>query len=333
MTSEEIWFYESGGEQRGPVSATALLELRRGGSIGADNLVWREGLAGWIPFAESELASITAASPAPPSANGPLPPPVPRGIGVFTPRPVPLRPDFSVSIQGCYGRAWTLLASRFWPFVGCFTLVMLILSVASQLVLPALFLVFPLYGGFSWYTLRLLRGKEANVDMIFEGFRRQFGPLAIANLIVSGIALGLSLAFAAIIVAILVGVSAATGPMGGALQDEPAFAVALFGGATLGTLVLVLPLMMLQAVGGFATLLILDGALEAGPALGLAWQATKRHLGKIVLFMFLNGLLTAVGMIACYVGVLVTGAWAAIAVVCLYEDAFGEGPSAQGSPR
>jgi hypothetical protein len=46
------------------------------------------------------------------------------------------------------------------------------------------------------------------------------------------------------------------------------------------------------------------------------------------LFMLVNTLLAMAGMIALYVGMFITGAWCSLALVYLYEDAFGdEGPA------
>jgi hypothetical protein len=55
------WFYESGGSQQGPVTEAELDRLLAEGKITQDTLVWREGMAGWMPH--------RAARPAP--AAGP----------------------------------------------------------------------------------------------------------------------------------------------------------------------------------------------------------------------------------------------------------------------
>lgn len=63
------WFYELGGERKGPVGVQDLASLVRAGTISDSNLVWREGLAGWQPLSAMR-GEILAAAPAPP-------PPVP----------------------------------------------------------------------------------------------------------------------------------------------------------------------------------------------------------------------------------------------------------------
>ena len=216
--------------------------------------------------------------------------------------------------------------------VGCFTLTSLILSVASQFLLPIFFLMYPLIGGLYWYILLYLRGKETNIDMLFEGFRRQFGPLAVLNLIIVGIGTAAFLLTAAVII------GAAFLIASGATDIEehfenPLFMVGAIGGSTFLFFLLLIPLFILGQAGNFATLLILDCGLKAGEALSLGWTAAKSHMLKIVVFVFLNFALSFAGMIALYFGMFITGAWATIALVILYEDAFGEESGVQPSTR
>ena len=46
------WHYLEGAEQRGPVTDAGLEALVRGGIVGPDTLVWREGMAEWLPYAQ-----------------------------------------------------------------------------------------------------------------------------------------------------------------------------------------------------------------------------------------------------------------------------------------
>ncbi|MCB1204814.1 MAG: DUF4339 domain-containing protein [Verrucomicrobiae bacterium] len=333
MSAELLWFYESQGDRQGPVPQADLIALRQRGEISSDTLVWSDGFAEWVPYAQAGLPSPSAQ----PAASGPPPvpalvpagpPPVPAAAA-YVPRVARLRAGFQPSIRSSYGRAWELLKTRFWPFVGCFALMSVILGFASQFYIPVFFLMFPLMGGFYWYALRHLRGHEVTLDALFEGFRRQFGPLAIANLIVSGISLGLFVVVGILITLVVVGLGA-----GGVNLDpdgSPAMPILIGVGLLLLFVVLTLPLLVVGVVGNLATMLILDCEIKAGEALSLCWTAIKPHLWKIVIFMFLNGFLSFAGILALYFGVFITGTWASIALVYLYEDAFGEDPAA-GTP-
>src|SRR4051794_26489609 len=62
------WFYESNGEQKGPVTDTELDQLIAQGTVLPTTLVWREGLASWTPLAQARPS---------------VPPPVP-GAGTLS---------------------------------------------------------------------------------------------------------------------------------------------------------------------------------------------------------------------------------------------------------
>lgn len=332
MNRETFWFYEWKGDRRGPVSEIEVLGLYQTGELSAASLVWREGMDEWVPFSSSDLASKTNSPFSPPAIPAGGPPPVPKSIVSFVPREARLRPGFRPRIRYCIGRGWGMLAANFWPMVGCFALTSLILSVASQFYVPIFFLMYPLMGGLYWYMLLRIRGKEANIDMLFEGFRRQFGPLAIMNLIVAGIG---TVLFALIIVAVAVIIALLTA--GGAQLEEkleePLAIAALIGGSTVFLLLISVPLMVLGQVANFASLLILDCSLTAKESLSLAWRATRAFLFKFFLFMMLNTFLSMIGIFALYFGMFITGAWATLALVYLYEDAFGdEAPEDGASP-
>jgi len=44
----EEWYYTSNGERVGPVRADKLKALASSGSLGPDDLVWKQGMNGWI---------------------------------------------------------------------------------------------------------------------------------------------------------------------------------------------------------------------------------------------------------------------------------------------
>ncbi|HRQ87982.1 MAG TPA: DUF4339 domain-containing protein, partial [Bacteroidia bacterium] len=178
MSSEATWYYECNGERKGPVATETIVDLHSKGELGADTLVWREGMPDWAALNTTELASAVGAVRRPPALGAAAPPPVPNAVVPFVPRTARLRDDFRPAIRSSYGRAWELLKTRFWPLVGCFTLSMLIMSVASQFYIPAFFLMFPIVGGLYWYILKCIRGEAVTMESLFEGFRRQFGALA-----------------------------------------------------------------------------------------------------------------------------------------------------------
>jgi uncharacterized RDD family membrane protein YckC len=60
------WYYVKQGEQAGPVDDAQLEQLRAGGTIQDDTLIWREGMANWQPY--SQVKSASSAPSAPPLA-------------------------------------------------------------------------------------------------------------------------------------------------------------------------------------------------------------------------------------------------------------------------
>jgi uncharacterized RDD family membrane protein YckC len=56
------WYYVEAGQQAGPVEEPQLEELYRNGRIQPDTLVWREGMANWLPYREAKPASTSSPS-------------------------------------------------------------------------------------------------------------------------------------------------------------------------------------------------------------------------------------------------------------------------------
>lgn len=69
------WYLAQNGAPDGPHAAATLVERVQAGRLAADSLVWREGLAGWVPLQQvwAELGGVQPAAPQPPV------PPVPAG--------------------------------------------------------------------------------------------------------------------------------------------------------------------------------------------------------------------------------------------------------------
>ncbi len=56
------WYYVDQGKQAGPVNDAQFAELARTGKILPDTLVWREGMAAWVPHREVQPPSPSAGS-------------------------------------------------------------------------------------------------------------------------------------------------------------------------------------------------------------------------------------------------------------------------------
>src|ERR1700681_3160483 len=71
--SNRSWFFASGGQQQGPYPEAQFRELIGSGTVGADTLVWSEGMAGWQKAGDIPgLLSGAGAPPAVARPGGPL---------------------------------------------------------------------------------------------------------------------------------------------------------------------------------------------------------------------------------------------------------------------
>lgn len=67
------WFFASQGQQQGPYPEAQFREFIAGGVVGADTLVWTEGMAGWQKAGEIPgLLSGASGPPVAPYSDGPL---------------------------------------------------------------------------------------------------------------------------------------------------------------------------------------------------------------------------------------------------------------------
>jgi len=75
--SNRSWFYASSGQQQGPYPEAQLRDLITRGTIGADTLVWTEGMSGWQRA--GDIPGLVPGGSAPPSIPHPGGPPVAAG--------------------------------------------------------------------------------------------------------------------------------------------------------------------------------------------------------------------------------------------------------------
>jgi uncharacterized RDD family membrane protein YckC len=64
------WYYVEQGKQTGPASDEQFNALVQSGTITADTLVWREGMADWLPYGQVHATAVAAGAPGSPGALG-----------------------------------------------------------------------------------------------------------------------------------------------------------------------------------------------------------------------------------------------------------------------
>ena len=336
--SDHLWFFEKDGKQAGPVPAAELRKLAESGQIGSATLIWREGLSDWTPFDQSEIRhppsapqesntasppevaeSSTSPPPTPPAdAMSSLPPSVgpPPQSPVFAARNAQLNPGYSFGIFEILGKGWEVMSRDFWPMVGFFALVNIIYGVASNLIIPIFFLSFPVFGGFMYYALRRVRNEPADIETVFEGFRRRFGSLAMLSFLV---------VLPTILIFIVIGSVFAL--VFGLLAESPEAMIGVAMASIIGALITMILIAIVGLVATFAALLCLDCDIGWKPALGLSWLAFKQKPLRLVTAALVLGIVANIGIIALGIGVFITGAWSTAAFSCLYDRIFGQSPN------
>ena len=54
------WYYGKGGQQEGPFDEATLRQRIASGQVNPTDLVWREGMAEWLPL--SQVAELSSSS-------------------------------------------------------------------------------------------------------------------------------------------------------------------------------------------------------------------------------------------------------------------------------
>jgi uncharacterized RDD family membrane protein YckC len=92
------WYYVDAGQQAGPISDDELASLAGSGKILPDTLVWREGMATWLPYSQTK-----------PGGSLNAPPFIPAGPGVVIER---LAAVGVASVRVAYGGFWIRFAAK-----------------------------------------------------------------------------------------------------------------------------------------------------------------------------------------------------------------------------
>ena len=169
------WYCNVGGTRYGPVSQEQVLSWIAEGRVKPDDLVWHEGMAEWAPASAVPGLFPPGYGPVGPPALGAVPRPA-GGTGGQT-------PNAELMTQ-----ARTLLAGRWGLPIG-FCLLLALLSMAVQMLpyigaIAALIVQGPLTLGGVIFFLTFTRGGNAELGMLFAGFKN-FGNALAAYLLMA----------------------------------------------------------------------------------------------------------------------------------------------------
>ena len=320
------------GREYGPVALETIQQWIRDRRADGNTRVLPEGATEWTTLGQlQEFAASLQASP-PPLA--PPPPPMPSGSPVLgataagDPGPTPLPPDVAardvtLGLGDAISQAWALVTGpkmgmviggvAVWiavqigislfaqiPILG------LLVALASLVVGPAL------QGGLYAFMLRCVRGQQAEVGNIFDGLRYQFGQLFLGGLLVAVLAIGTALP------------GIALGVAGGIMVSQHTAMPAAIALITVGTIAMLVPLVYLSVCWAFTLPLIMDKRLEFWDAMKLSRAVIRKHWWRSFAFLFVVGLVTVVGVFACFIGYFFTLPLGTAAMCYGYEKLFSD---------
>lgn len=333
------WHYAENGQPRGPVPQEEFDRLLAAGQVTAETLVWREGMDQWRPWGEVAAAAPPPAGGVPCGVCGrPFPADaviqyegrnlcaeckpaffrrlqeggagaVPAAPGVTVTEEELLARDYGVDIGALLARGWEVFKADPGLIIGASVLTYVCFMAANFMPfiggLVSMVVSGPLFGGYWLFLVRRVRGQDADLNVAFSGFTRQFGQLVLTS-VVGGVLSTLCLLPG--IVLLFGGAFAASVFLGGGGEGEVEFAqgaLAMAGGVAM--FLGVLAYTYLAVAWMFALPLVSDKGYGFWPAMNLSRRVVNRHFWMLLLLLIAGGLIMLAGMLALCLGVLVTG--------------------------
>ncbi len=204
---------------------------------------------------------------------------------------VPLSPSVYL------GDAWTRVKDQYGLFLGITAVGLLLGSLA-----PLGILMGPMMCGIYLCYRQQAKGLPVTFDLLFKGFDH-FAQAFIASLLmmVATLVVVFPLMVLGILLAVLTGVLGSMGDSHMIEEGAPFLGCFLFAGFFL---VLMVASLLISVFFTFTYPLILDRGLPAMDAVKLSFQAARANLGGLLLLALANALLGFLGLLCCYIGVL-----------------------------
>src|SRR6185503_8179500 len=213
----------------------------------------------------------------------------------------------------CIKAGWALIRSQYWLFVG-----MSVVGVIIGSVVPFGILMGPMMCGIYLALFKLRRQEPIEFGLLFKGFD-YFGDAVIATLIH---AIPIVIIVVPTYIIFYVGMFAMMGVSGGR-QPEPAALLGFFGFFALFWFVIIVLLIVLSVIFLFAYPLIVDRRLSGLNAVKLSIRAGFANFWRLLAMIVLTGLLSALGLLLCIVGVYLLMPLSFAAMAAAYEQVFG----------
>ena len=308
------------GREYGPVPAEKIREWIVQHRANAQTKIRTEGSAEWRSLSTfAEFAEALAGPATPP----PFSVPAAAGGPSYTSLPPDAKErDYRLDIGACFSHAWDLMTGKnAWLIIGGVAIWILIqMGLGGLGAIPLIGPVFslvnwviagPLTGGLYWFLLRCLRGENAAIENIFDGFRYRFVQLFLANLVIVILTV-LAMVPGACVAAIGI-VPLAMGGKAAVLAIAPIVA---------GAFLILIPVIYLGVSWIFTLPLVADKELDFWAAMETSRKVVTKHWLQVFILLILSGLTSFVGVLLCCVGWFFTAPLAMIALLAGYEVIF-----------
>jgi hypothetical protein len=299
-----------GADQKeyGPVSAELIRQWIAEGRANAQTQVLAEGASAWQPLSAfpefADALGLAPGAPPPFSAGTPA-----GAAGAAPTEEELLARDYSLDIGSCISRSWRLATGNFGPLLGISVLVLLALGGTNQII--------GMFSTRAWEEL-IARGH------ISAGGALAIGATMVISLPISSIFMG-GLAWY-----YLKSIRGEAATLGDAFSGfGPRLGQLVLLGLVQGLLtylaffLCVLPCIYVSVAWCFTTALVMDRRMNFWGAMELSRRVVSRHWFTVFGLMLVAGLVSACGLLACCVGLLLSVPIGMLALIYAYEDLVG----------
>jgi GYF domain 2 len=325
------------GKEYGPVTAGKLHEWIAGGRANLQTKARRSGETEWKTLADfPEMAQFgTGGTSSPPPvaaannlAGADTPAAAAAPLTAAPAAPAPLSGDARsmaedlngrnalLDVFDCLTRSFELWKANFLPLVGVTLLVVIVQAAAGMIPIvgfvSGLFLNGVFYGGLYYYYLGLVRGEPREVSDAFAGFSKALVPLMLATLLSTGLIILVMLPFLAPILLTLIPLLLQQSQMMPVIS--PLMAVSILAGG--------LVVLFLSVSWAFTFMLVIDRGLSPWTAMEVSRRVVAKQWFRVFFVLLLGAILTMLGLIGFFIGVLFTLPLMFGAMIYAYEDLF-----------
>jgi hypothetical protein len=225
---------------------------------------------------------------------------------------IPFRRNVVEPIE-CIKGGWEMIKPQYWLFVGM-TVVAVLIGSAVPIIL-----IGPMMCGLNLAFFKTRRGEPVEFGTLFKGFD-YFGQSLIAALLHAlPIIVIVVPAYILFYVSMIVSIAA----QGNSSEPNPAPFLGVMAVFGLFWVVVMIVIIVVSIGFIFAYPLIVDRKLKAIDAIKLSFRAGLANFWRLLGMMLLTGLMTTVGVLACYVGAFLVMPLSYAAIAKAYEQVFG----------